>query len=69
MGEIGRKVNIVPPMMNVVVRGSAEKRQQSVQSPGQVVATVVVHRQPGVENVEEDLTEGVTVHQAGTDLC
>lgn len=52
-------------MVCVVVGGSSQTGQQSVQSPGQVVAAVVLHGKPGVDEVEEGLAERVTSHHPG----
>lgn len=66
MGEVGGVVYIVESMVGLVVGGSSQTGQQSVQRPGQVVATVVLHRQPAVDEVEEGFAQRVAVHHPGT---
>lgn len=60
MGEVGGVVASVQPVVGLVEGGSSQAGQQSVQSPGQVVATVVLHCHPAVEEVKEHLTQRVT---------
>lgn len=36
-----------------------------MESPGEVIATVVLHRQPDVEEVEEDFADRVAAHHHG----
>lgn len=68
VGEVGGIVAPEEDVVVLVVRRSAHEGQQPVQSPGQVVAAVVLHRQPGVEEVEDGLAQGVAAHQPGAGL-
>ncbi len=68
MGEVGGVVSAVESMVDLVVGSSAQKGQQSVQSPGQIIATVVLHCQPAVEEVEKGFAERVAAHQPGAAL-
>ncbi|KAK9522336.1 hypothetical protein VZT92_018809 [Zoarces viviparus] len=52
-------------MVDLVVGGSSHTGQQSVQSPGQFVATVVLHRQPAVDEVEDGFAQRVAAHRPG----
>lgn len=52
-------------MVGLVEGGSSQTGQQSVQSPGQIVATVVFHCHPAVEEVKEDLAQRVAAHHPG----
>lgn len=63
--EVGGVVSIVAIMVGLVVRSSSQTGQQSVQSPGQVVAAVILHCQPAVDEVEEGLTQRVAAHHPG----
>lgn len=65
MGEVGGVVATVQTVVRLVVRGAPQAGQQPVQSPGQVVATVVLHCKPAVEEVEEGFTQGVATHHPG----
>lgn len=49
-------------MMGLVERSSSEAGQYPVESPGEIVPTVVLHRQPDVEQMEEDLADRVAAH-------
>lgn len=63
--EVGGEVDTVDSVVDLVVGGSADPGHQSVQSPGQLVATVVLHRQPGVEEVEDGFAQRVAAHRPG----
>lgn len=65
VGEVGSVVAPEEDMVVLVVRGSSHEGQHPVQSPGQVVAAVVLHRQPGVDEVEDGFAERVAAHQPG----
>lgn len=65
VGEVGGVVAIVETMVGLVVGSSSQEGQQSVQSPGQVVATVVLHRQPAVDEMEEGFAQRVAAHHPG----
>ncbi len=65
MCEVGGVIASVETMVGLVVGGSSQTGQQFVQSPGQVVATVVLHRQPAVDEVEEGFAQRVTAYQPG----
>lgn len=65
MGEVGGVVSTVNTVVGLVEGSSSQKGQQSVQSPGQVVATVVLHCQPAVDEVEECFTQRVAAHHPG----
>lgn len=67
MGEVGGIVTVMETMMGLVVGSSSQEGQQFVQSPGQVVAAVVLHRQPGVDSVEDGFAQRVAAHQPGAD--
>lgn len=66
VSEVGGVVGTLLTVMSLVVGGSTHAGKQFVQSPGQVVATVVLHGQPAVEEVEEGFTEGVAAQQPRT---
>lgn len=65
MREVGGVVDTVQAVVGLVVRRPAQEGQQSVHGPGQVVAAVVLHRQPAVEEVEDGFAQRVAAHQAG----
>lgn len=65
VGEVGGVVATVLSMVGLVMGSSSQTGQESVQSPGQVVAAVVFHRQPAVEDVEDDFAQRVTTHHPG----
>lgn len=67
MGEVGGVVHTVVAVVHLVVGSSSQAGKQSVQSPGQVVATVVLHRQPAVDEVEDGLAQRVAAHHPGAD--
>lgn len=66
VGEIGGIVAPLQAVVDVVVRGPSHAWQQPVQSPWQVVAAVVLHCQPAVEEVEEDLAQRMAAHHPST---
>lgn len=66
MGEVGGVVPTVQAMVGLVVGGSSKEGQQSVQTPGKIIAAMVLHRQPAVEKVEEGFTHGVAAHHPST---
>ena len=51
----------------MLFRSTAHAGQQLVEGPGKIVVTVVLHGQPGVEEVEQGLAEWVAAHQVSTD--
>ena len=65
VGEVGGVVALAVEVVQVVVAGAAvqPQRHQAVGGPGQVVAAVVLHRQPDVEQEEEQLAERVAAQQ------
>lgn len=65
MGEVGGVVASVGTMVGLVVGGSSQTGQQPVQSPRQVVATVILHRQPAVDEVEKGFAQRVAAHHPG----
>jgi len=65
VNEVGGIVDTVEDMVGLVVGGSSQTGQLSVQSPGQFVATVVLHRQPAVDEVEGDFAQRVAAHHPG----
>lgn len=65
MREVRGVIDTVQAVVGLVVRRSAQEGQQSVQGPGQVVAAVVLHCQPAVEEVEDGFAQRVAAHQAG----
>lgn len=65
MGEVGGVVAILQTMVSVVVWSSSQTGKESVRSPRQIVATVALDCQPAVEEMKEDLTEGVAAYQPG----
>lgn len=65
VGEVGSIVPTVENMVGLVEGSSSQTGQQSVQSPGQVVATVVLHRQPAIKKVEEGFAQRMAAHQPG----
>lgn len=52
-------------VMKVMVACTAiqAERDQTVCGPGQIITTVVLHRQPNVHNEEEHLCEGMAAQQ------
>lgn len=54
-------------MMGLVEGRSSEAGQQPVHWPGEVVTRVVLHSQPDVEQMEQDLAQGVAAHQPGAE--
>lgn len=65
MREVRGKVAVKLRVVQVVVRDAAvpPERHQSVRGPGEVVAGVVLHRQPDVEHVEDQDGERVALEQ------
>lgn len=63
--EIRRVVPCHALMVGLVERSPSEAGQNPVQSPGEVVTAVVLHRQPDVEQMKEDLADGVAAHHRG----
>lgn len=63
--KVGGVVDSVQTVVGLVVRRPPEEGQRPAQGPGQVVAAVVLHRQPAVEQVEDQLAERVAAQQAG----
>lgn len=65
------EVRGVVPLLQAVVQlvvgcPAAQPGQQPVEAPGQVVAAVVLHSQPAVEQVEGSLAERVAAQQPAT---
>lgn len=65
VGEVRGVVDASETVVGLVVGGSSHEGQQPVQSPGQVVAAMVLHRQPVVEQVEAGFAQRVAPHQPG----
>lgn len=59
VSEVRGIVGTLLTVVGLVVGGPAHAGKQSVQGPGQVVAAVVLHGQPAVEEVEEGFAQGV----------
>lgn len=49
-------------MVRLVERSPSEAGHNPVESPGEVITTVVLHRQPDVEQIKEDFAERVAAH-------
>lgn len=69
VGEVGGEVELGLEVMEVVVGRAAvqAERHQAVGGPGQVVAAVVLHRQPDVEREEGQLGERVAAQELRAD--
>lgn len=67
VGEVGGEVVLGLQVVEVMVAGPAiqPQRHQTVGGPGQVVTTVVLHRQPDVHHEEGQLGERVAAQQEG----
>lgn len=65
MFKVGCEVPSAALMMRLVEWSPSEAGQNPVKSPGEVIPTVVLHRQPDVQEVEEDLADWVAAHQHG----
>ena len=65
MCEVGGVVALGFEVVEVVVASAAvqPQRHQAVRGPGQVVAAVVLHRQPHVDQEEHQLGERVAAQQ------
>lgn len=63
--EVWGVVDAVQPVVGLVVRRPSQEGQYPAQGPGQVIAAVVLHRQPAVEQVEDHFAEWVAAQQAG----
>lgn len=69
MCEVGGVVPFVQLVVSLVEGGPTHAGKQSVKGPGQVEATVVLHGQPAVGEVEQDFAQWVAAHYMGTGLC
>lgn len=69
MGKVGGVVVLRLEVVEIVVAGPPIQPQwyQAVGGPGQVIATVVLHRQPDVHQEEGQLSEWVAAQQEGVD--
>ncbi len=67
MSKVGSVVVLGLEVVEVVVAGPPiqPERYQAVGGPGQVVAAVVLHRQPDVHQEEGQLSERVAAQQEG----
>lgn len=65
VGEVGGVVATVTSVVGLVMGSATQTGQQSMQSPRQVVAAVVFHGQPAVEDVEDDFAQRVTAQHPG----
>lgn len=67
--EVRSIVGLELQMVQVVVRSSTvePKGHQSMCGPGQVIARVVLHRKPDIQNIEEHLCQGVAAQQQRVD--
>lgn len=65
MGKVGGIVAPGLEVVEVVVWGTAVQAEghQAVGGPGQLIATVVLHRQPDVDHEEGQLRQWVAVQQ------
>lgn len=65
MCEVRSIVELELQMVQVVVRSSTvePKGHQSMRGPGQVIATVVLHRKPDIQYIEDHLCQGVAAQQ------
>lgn len=67
--EVRSVVGFELQVVHVMVRSSTvePKGYQSMRGPGQVIATVVLHRKPDIQNIEEHLCQGVAAQQQRVD--
>lgn len=65
VGEVGGIVALVKAVVGLVERSSSHKGQQPVQAPGQIVAAVVFHRHPAVEEMKDDFAQRVAADDTG----